>query len=232
MKPIALNKIYNDLLNCYGKQYWWPGDTGFEIAIGAILTQSVSWRNVETAISTLKSKGLLEPELLNLKSAEEIAPLIRSTGYYNQKAKKVKNFLNWLHGYNFSFDCLKKIESSGLRDELLSINGIGPETADSILLYALSKQFFVIDAYTRRLFARIGIISGTERYSEIQDLFHKNFNGTIQDYNEYHALIVIHAKDVCKKRSICSKCCLKDFCKANIIYLDDSARSEKISKKD
>ncbi len=212
MKPPSLNRIYKIFLNEYGKQHWWPGDTPFEISIGAILTQNVTWSNVEKAIAILKNKNLLNPKVLYSKNAEEIAPLIKPTGYYNQKAKKIKNFLEWFKKYNFSFGNLQGSGLSDIRDELLSINGVGPETADSILLYALFKKTFVVDAYTKRIFSRTGHLTGKEPYETIQVLFHKKFKGDTQDYNEYHALIVKHGKDVCKKKPVCDQCCLFDLC--------------------
>ncbi len=212
-KEPSINKIYKALFKNYGEQYWWPGDSEFEISIGAILTQNVSWRNVEIAISNLKEKNLLSPESLYSIKAENIAPLIRPTGYYNQKAKKIKNFLEWFKLYNFSFGRLKKIELASLRDELLSVNGIGPETADSILLYALSKKIFVIDAYTKRIFKRVGILTDNETYPVVQEIFHSGFKGEIQEYNEYHALIVKHGKDVCKKNPVCNGCCIANYCR-------------------
>ncbi|MDY6932882.1 MAG: endonuclease [Spirochaetota bacterium] len=212
MDNISIQRIYRILFQYYGKQGWWPGETEFEISIGAILTQSVSWRNVEIAISNLKQKYFLIPEVLNSKGVEEIASLIKSTGYFNQKAKKVKNFLEWFLKYDFSFDILKGMDTKTLREELLLINGIGPETADSILLYALSKKTFVIDAYTKRIFTRVGILSGKENYTQMQKIFHNRFKGGIQDYNEYHALIVKHGKDVCKKKPLCDGCCIAENC--------------------
>ena len=216
MTSVSLNKIFRILLKDHGKQYWWPGDTEFEIMIGAILTQSVSWRNVETAIDKLKQNNLLSPEALDSLEWDYIAPLIRSTGYFNQKAKKLKNYLGWFKGYNFSLNRLKEMDTAFIRSELLSINGIGEETADSILLYALSKKIFVVDAYTRRIFERIGILAGNEKYSNIQEIFHQGFTGSLQDYNEFHALIVMHGKDVCKKKPVCIECCIASLCRKNM----------------
>lgn len=209
---LSLNNIYRIFFKAYGEQHWWPGDTPFEISIGAILTQNVSWKNVETAILNLKKNRMLTPRALLEKSEKEIAPLIRPTGYYNQKAKKLKNFIEWFRGYNFSFKKVETMELAVLRDELLSVNGIGPETADSILLYALGKKIFVVDAYTRRIFTRTGFLKGHESYHEIQEMFHSRFPGSIQDYNEYHALIVKHGKDVCRTKPLCHDCCIRKYC--------------------
>jgi endonuclease III related protein len=219
---VSLNKIFDILFKTYGKQYWWPGETAFEISIGAILTQNVSWKNVETAIAILKDKKLLDPKSLHGKDARQIAPLIRSTGYFNQKAKKIKNFLEWFAKYNFSFKKLAKRDLDGLRSELLGVNGIGPETADSILLYALSKKTFVVDAYTKRIFTRIGVLSGNENYIKTQQLFHLDFKGGLDEYNEYHALIVKHGKDICKKKPLCSICVISRYCRYFILMREQT----------
>ncbi|MFC1669158.1 endonuclease III domain-containing protein [Spirochaetota bacterium] len=228
------------MLKKYKPQGWWPiinnqtfqseyhvgapsnGDDVFEICIGAILTQGVSWENANKSLILLKKSGHFSPNGLLSLSNEELGNLIRSTGYFNQKAKKIKNFINWAEKYNFPNLNIIKKDLHQLRNELLKINGIGPETADSILLYALSKKIFVIDAYTIRIFKRIGIITGKEKYEKIQGLFHDNFNGNINDYREYHALIVAHCKVSCrtikqlKKKNSCIVCSLNNICKQNI----------------
>ena len=130
-----------------------------------------------------------------------LAALVRPTGYYNQKAKKIRNFIRWFGTHEYDWHRLKKLDTASLRSELLAVNGIGPETADSILLYALGKKSFVVDAYTVRIFTRLGFLSGSERYHDIQDLFHRSFRGRLAGYNEYHALIVAHGKDICKKKA-------------------------------
>jgi endonuclease III related protein len=231
--------VYKRLLSFHGPQGWWPivntgAGTGeyhvksprseadfFEIAIGAILTQNISWKNVDTSLAVLKKNDLLAPGKLMMMSGTRLAGLIKSTGYYNQKAKKIKNFLRWYRTYNYNWQLLKRKNPTALRDELLSINGIGPETADSILLYALGKKIFVVDAYTTRIFTRMGVLSGTEKYNEIQDLFHRRFCGRAIEYNEYHALIVAHGKDYCKKKPSCRKCCLIRYCRWNRLQGED-----------
>jgi endonuclease-3 related protein len=215
-KEISLNRAYRLLLREYGEQGWWPGDSGFEMTIGAILTQNISWTNVVKALDRLREDKLLSPEALHSCTEERIASLIRSTGYFNQKARKIKNFLDWFSRYHFSFDILGDMDTSHLRGELLSIKGIGPETADSILLYALSKKIFVVDAYTRRIFTRAGTLTGREKYADIQKMFHRGFRGDTGDYNEYHALIVNHGKNVCVKKPLCEKCCLESFCQKRV----------------
>ncbi len=226
----TIQTVFNTLITAYGPQGWWPilgGDGAsiykarktltaaqtFEICIGAILTQSVAWSNVEKALQNLKLNDYLHIEAIHTQTHETIAECIRPSGYFNQKAKKLKNFSNWLAANNFNLKIIKSLSIKKLRNELLSIHGVGPETADSMLLYAFHKKIFVIDAYTKRIFSRIGIITGNESYAEIQDLFHQEFDKSIIDYSEYHALIVAHAKDFCKTKPICSGCCLEKVCK-------------------
>ncbi len=208
----SLSAVYRALLARYGPQHWWPGETDFEIAIGAILTQNVAWTNVEKAICRLKEEKLLSPKALHGEPVDRVARLIRPAGYYNQKAKKLKNFLDWFSSYGYSFPRLRELDAGRLREELLGINGVGPETADSILLYALEKRIFVVDAYTKRIFGRLGILEGTEGYDEIQRLFHRRFAAGVREYNEYHALIVNHGKYVCRKKPLCAECCLARLC--------------------
>jgi endonuclease-3 related protein len=208
----SVSTIYRALLACHGPQHWWPGETDFEIAVGAILTQNVSWTNVEKAIRRLKEEKLLTPRALHRTPAETLAPLIRPTGYYNQKAKKIRNFLDWFARYGYSFARLRALDTVSIRNGLLAVSGIGPETADSILLYALEKKVFVVDAYTLRLFGRIGMLRGGEGYEEVQQLFHRRFRAGVREYNEYHALIVNHGKYVCRKSPLCGECCLARRC--------------------
>jgi len=227
---ITLNRIYKLLIKRYGPQGWWPllddvthhsrydgiipGSDNhiFEIITGAILTQNVAWTNVDRALRILKEQELLEPRAMHERPLEELAPLIRSTGYYNQKAIKLKHMLEWMKGIDFNLEKLKGEDMSVLRNELLTIKGVGPETADSILLYALSLKTFVVDAYTRRILSRMGIIEGRETYEEIRSLFHEKFRGDVHEYKEYHALIVEHGKNVCKKKPDCSVCVLAKQC--------------------
>jgi len=225
-----LEKIYSLLAGTYKKQGWWPvyssekkaseygvgaprdDQDRFEIVIGAILTQNVAWKNVEKALGALKKSKIFSPRKLHKADDEFIAACIRPAGYYNQKTIKIKNFLNWFRSINYSFDELKKIKTEVLRKNLLAINGVGPETADSILLYALNRKIFVVDAYTKRIFSRLNLTSIDDSYDSIQEYFHRELNGTIKKYNEYHALIVAHGKDICKNKPVCSECCLKHTC--------------------
>lgn len=183
-----------------------------EIAVGAILTQNVSWINAEKAIAALKKNKLMDTASLQAVGTGTLAELIRPAGYYNQKALKIKHFMAWYRSRDFRYQRLIEKDTSELRRELLDLKGVGPETADSILLYGLGRRIFVIDAYTRRIFARLGIFSGNETYADMQAAFHSGFRGTPAEYNEYHALIVAHGKGYCKKIPRCDSCCLSDLC--------------------
>jgi endonuclease III related protein len=231
-----INSIYRNMLSAYGRQGWWPIiDVGagksvylekrklhhserLEIILGAILTQNTTWKNAEKALLSLKREGLMDPRKLLETDMDKLASLIRSSGYYNQKARKILDFLTWFKQYDYSFDTLTGREIDGLRSELLSVRGIGSETADSIILYSLEKKIFVVDAYTVRIFSRAGILSGNEKYPEIQEIFHRYFNGDTSDYKQYHALIVKHAKEVCvsagrnRKLPLCGKCRINSLC--------------------
>lgn len=190
----------------------------FEIALGAILAQNVSWKNAEKALCRLKAEGMVEPDRLWRLPVGKLSEFIKSSGYYNQKAAKIRNFLVWFRAMGNSFEKPDAMELDLLRKELLSIRGIGPETADSILLYALSRKIFVVDAYTRRVFSRAGLIGYGYSYEKIQSFFHEYFNGGINEYNEYHALIVAHGKEVCRKSDTrgrypaCQSCCIEGLC--------------------
>lgn len=206
-------KIYHRLLAGYGPQYWWPGNSPFEVIIGAILTQSAAWVNVEKAIDNLKAAGALSPKAILKMPSEELAQLVRPSGYYNAKALKLKAFVEWLDkSCSSSLDALSPVPTGDLRNRLLSVHGIGNETADSILLYALKRPVFVIDAYTRRITSRIGLLSENNGYIECQKYFMNNLPIDVQLFNEYHALIVRLGKEACRKNPDCTKCCLQDIC--------------------
>lgn len=205
--PNIFKDIYTRLYKRFGPQHWWPGDTRFEIIVGAILTQNTSWSNVEKAIKNLKRENLLSPAKLMAIDKKRLAGLIRPAGYYNIKAARIKNFLNFLSSqYNSS---LRKMSSAGtvdLRKQLLSVNGIGPETCDSILLYAFDRPVFVIDAYTRRIFSRHGRLSHDMPYESMQAEFAENLPSDSRLFNEYHALIVRLAKEFCRTSPRCEAC--------------------------
>jgi len=202
------------LFAAYGEQHWWPGSTPLEVIVGAILTQQVAWKNVEKAISALKRAGLMEQEALLHAPIDEIAQLIRPTIYYNEKAKKLRSFLRFLHErHGGSLDDLFSLSVPEMREELLDVRGIGEETADSIILYAAGKPSFVIDAYTRRIMRRLGMITGEETYATLRELFMRGLPRNVQLYNEYHALLVRHGKERCRSHApLCSGCPLSGIC--------------------
>jgi endonuclease-3 related protein len=208
-----LMEVYHRLYKLYGPQHWWPGETDIEIIIGAILTQSTAWTNVEKAIANLNQKKLLTVKGLYEVQEAELAELIRPSGYFNQKAKKVKAFIQYLHDFHHGkLDSLLSVEMGALRKELLSIHGIGEETADSIILYASRQPSFVVDAYTRRIFYRLGCHEEKITYQESKELFTQNLPPEEKLFNEYHALIVAFGKNQCKKKPQCSSCPLQELC--------------------
>ncbi len=214
MSKETLVKIYDKLLEAFGPQHWWPADDDFEIIVGAILTQSISWKNVEKAIYNLKTEDLLSLDAILAVDKDKLAALIKSTMYYNQKALKLKNFCRYIK-QNYGGDIYSLFEKSipNMRAELLSIKGIGPETADSIILYAAEKPIFVVDAYTRRIFSRLGFLPDDVKYSQMQDFFMSNLPSDVNLFNEYHALIVRLGKDYCKnKKPLCNECPVKNHC--------------------
>ena len=198
---------------CYGSQHWWPAEEPFEVMVGAILTQSVGWLNVEKAIANLKVAEALSPQALRHFSLTELATLIRPCIYYNAKARKLKSLAHWLgEYYNDNLDKLFANSTDQLRQQLLSVWGIGEETADSIILYAANKPIFVIDAYTRRIIDRIGLAPDNNSYTAYQALFMDNLPADARLFNEYHALLVRLGKDVCRSRPLCQRCCLQSIC--------------------
>jgi endonuclease-3 related protein len=200
-------RIYKVLLKAFGPQHWWPGDTPLEIVVGAILTQNTSWTNVEKAIIALKAAGLLDAKRLKGVAIEKLAELIRPAGYFNVKARRLKNFFEWLEAnYEGDLDKMFARGLSSLREELLEVRGVGPETADSILLYAGQKPSFVVDAYTYRVFSRHQLIPADTTYDEIKEFFESNLPADVQLYNEYHALLVALGKKYCKPRPLCAEC--------------------------
>ncbi len=205
-----LIEIYNSLLERFGPQHWWPGETPIEIIIGAILTQNTSFSNVEKAIHNLKSQNLLSPEKLYNTETEKIAELIRPAGYFNIKAKRLKNLLNWLlENYQGRLENLEPVDTTQLREQLLGISGIGAETADSILLYALQRPVFVVDAYTARIATRHNLIEPPFDYFQLQSIFQNNLSEDVQLFNEYHALIVRCGKEYCRPKARCAGCPLE-----------------------
>ncbi|MHC4501002.1 MAG: endonuclease III domain-containing protein [Planctomycetota bacterium] len=205
-----LTEIYELLFARFGGQDWWPGETPFEIMVGAILTQNTNWGNVEKAIGNLKSGNLLDPEGLDNIEVSELADHIRAAGYFNVKAKRLKNFVDWLFA-NYGGE-LKELETVGteqLRAELLGVRGIGRETADSILLYALNREVFVVDTYTARVTVRHGLIEAEADYEQLRELFESNLPCDVRLYNEYHALLVRVGKEFCRPKPRCGGCPLE-----------------------
>jgi len=206
----TLTEIYQLLFEHFGPQHWWPGETQFEIITGAILTQNTNWGNVEKAISNLKSAGLLTPKKLHDIEVSELAELIRPAGYFNIKAKRLKNFVDWFfENYDGEPARLESLDTDRLRAELLAIKGVGRETADSILLYALDRPVFVVDAYTARVAFRHGLIEPDADYEQLQELFQSNLPPEAKMFNEYHALLVRVGKEFCRPKARCAGCPLE-----------------------
>ena len=215
---MSFKKTFNTLFRRYGPQHWWPGDSPFEVMVGAVLTQNTAWTNVEKAIANLIANQALDARVILDTSPEQLAEWLRPSGYFNIKAKRLQNFCRWYieHG---GYERLTTWPTPELRRGLLSINGVGPETADDILLYAFERPVFVIDAYTRRLFSRLGLIGGSEDYESLRQAIEHGLRREAERtvlFNEYHALIVKHAKDYCQSKPRCEACCLNRRCESFI----------------
>ncbi|NPV69343.1 MAG: endonuclease III domain-containing protein [Firmicutes bacterium] len=207
----ALSEMYDRLHASFGPQRWWPAETPFEVIVGAILTQSVSWTNVAQAIANLKQAGLLDPRGLFVTPNEEIEPLVRPTGYYRQKVKKLKSFLEYFWGrHGGSLIRMFATPAGELRGELLAVWGLGRETVDSIMLYAGGLPTFVVDAYTVRVLSRLGLVPPDAAYEDVRALFMNNLPANPRMFNEYHALLVHLGKHYCTKRGpACGECPLR-----------------------
>ncbi len=204
-------EVYDKLFSCYGKRHWWPADTPFEVLIGAILTQNTNWKNAEKAIDNLKKTKNLNIEKIAKMEEKELENMIKPSGFYRQKAERLQNFCNFILEDFGSVEKMFRTNPKKLRSILLDFRGIGPETADSILLYAGELPFFVIDAYTKRIFRRIGYDIGNN-YEEMRTFFENNIPKDVELYKEYHALIVELAKVFCRKKPLCGKCPVKNNC--------------------
>ncbi len=214
-RKATLPEIYRRLLEAYGPQGWWPGDSRFEMIAGAILTQAAAWRNVELALANLRAAGIDDWPAVQRIDVDALAELVRPSGYYNAKARKLKAFAAHVCvEYGGSLDAMFAADTDTLRRELLGIHGIGPETADDILLYAAGKPSFVIDAYTIRIMGRVGVTpAGRDDYAGWQGMFHAALPPDVPMYNEYHALLDRHHKEACVKNAPrCHACCLQDVC--------------------
>ena len=207
-----LTDIYDRLLERYGPRDWWPADSMFEVMVGAVLVQNTAWSNAEKGIRALSEAGLLSPHGLRNADQDDIAQLIYSSGYYNMKARKLKALVEWLGERDDDIQALMAEDPVSLREELLSIHGIGEETADDILLYALDMPVFVIDHYTKRLLHRLDLAPEKGPYAHYQRLFTDHLLPDVPLFNEYHALIVTHSANVCKKEPDCVECCLLEVC--------------------
>jgi len=207
-------QVFLRLRDHYGEQAWWPADGPFEVMVGAILTQNTAWSNVEKALARLRERNLLNPDALCEIPRDELAETIRSSGYYNQKARRLAEFADWYRQQG-GLDALRQRDGQTLRRQLLDLHGIGPETADDMLLYAFDQPFFVIDSYTRRLLQRLGLIKGKEPYDTLQQDFHRELEPDPELYRQYHALIVEHAKTRCRVRPDCDGCPFADGCGAD-----------------
>jgi endonuclease-3 related protein len=205
--------VYQKLFRHYGPQDWWPGDSPFEIMVGAVLTQNTAWTNVEKAIANLKEADALSVEAIIGSHPKRLASWLRPSGYYNIKAKRLRAFCRWLQQQGGEAQLATR-DTATLRHDLLSVHGIGPETADDILLYAFNRPVFVIDAYTRRIFGRYGLVAGDEPYEHLRERVESALQADAGVYNEYHALIVVHAKETCQKRPRCRDCCLVGDCRS------------------
>ena len=210
MSTEKLMKIYQLLYERYGCQHWWPGHSRFEIVVGAILTQNTNWGNVEKAIKNLKAaKGLTAEKLYDM-DISSLAEMIRPAGYYNIKAGRLKNFLEWLFKeHDGDLNRLEDTDPETLRRELLQIKGVGPETADSIVLYAFDKPVFVVDAYTCRIMGRHGLIEDGADYEQVRDFFQSYLDRSVKLFNEYHALLVRLGKEYCRPKAKCDGCPLE-----------------------
>ncbi len=208
-----LRQYFDALFQMHGEQHWWPGRTPFEVIVGAILVQNTNWVNAAGAIANLRRAKLLTPAALEKVPQSKLARLIRSSGYFRQKARKLKAFVKFLRKeHRGSLTVMFRTPTAKLRSQLLDVHGIGPETADSILLYAGNHPVFVVDAYTRRILQRHGHATGKESYEEIRGLFEKSLPNDPQLFNEFHALIVHTGKHHCRSRApICSQCALRSF---------------------
>lgn len=209
--PGALRLLYETLHASYGTQPWWPAESPFEVAVGAVLTQNAAWSNVERAIERLKQQDMLSLDAILAAEVPALAEAIRPSGYYNVKARRLRSLCEHLAALG-GLEAISDMTLDVARQELLSVNGIGPETADDILLYALHLPVFVIDTYTRRLLQRYRLARGDEPYDALRLGFERSLGPDVQLFQQFHALIVIHAKTACRKAPICPGCVLEQRC--------------------
>jgi endonuclease-3 related protein len=212
-KRALLLPIYRRLRARFGPAGWWPAESPFEVCVGAILVQNTAWTNVERVLAGLRRRGLLSFEALHRLSPSRLAPLLRSSGTFRVKARRLRALLDFLGAeYGGRVDAMRLEEPARLRGKLLAVPGVGPETADSIALYAAGHPVFVVDAYTRRVFSRLGLLGGDEPYEDVRRFFEDRLPRDAALYNDYHAQVVLLAKDVCRPRPLCPECPLSDSC--------------------
>ncbi|MBI3562282.1 MAG: endonuclease [Gammaproteobacteria bacterium] len=218
MARLSIAALYDRLFQVYGPQGWWPAESSFEVMVGALLTQNTAWRNVERAIAALRSARALTPRRIVKAAPQQLGRWIKSSGCFNVKAGRLQHLCQWYLDQG-EHAVLAGLPTALLRPALLAVHGVGQETADAILLYAFNRPVFVIDAYTRRLLYRLGIIYGDEDYEALRGLMQQRLarrRNTTQVYNQYHALIVQHAKTVCKVKPRCNVCCLQRRCQQRL----------------
>ncbi len=207
-----LRQFHQAMLGRYGPQHWWPARAPFEVVVGAVLTQNTSWTNVEQAIARLDAAGALDPHVLDAMPPGRLAELIRPAGYYNLKARRLKELVGWLvAAYDGDLERMRRVPPAAMREQLLAVRGVGPETADSILLYALGHPVFVVDAYTYRVVVRHGLLAPPTDYDELKGLFQDHLPADAAMFNEYHALLVRVGKEHCRRRARCEACPLQAF---------------------
>ncbi len=213
MPESPLLTVYGRLFEAYGPQHWWPAETPFEVMVGAVLTQNTAWLNVEKAIANLRTHDALSAEAIVAAPHDQLAAWLQPSGYFNIKARRLQNFCHWYLAQG-GFTRLQTWSTPDLRQGLLSVNGVGPETADDMLLYAFERPVFVIDAYTRRIFSRLGLLSAEAGYEHLRATFEQGLPREVGLFKEYHALIVQHAKVACRRRPQCGECVLAGACPA------------------
>jgi endonuclease-3 related protein len=206
-----LRAVFRSLQAAYGPQHWWPGDSPFEVMVGAVLTQNTAWTNVVRGLERLCNRVPLDAEAILALPGEELAECLRPVGYFNVKAQRLQAFCR-AYLKAGGLEGLHMLGTKKLRKLLLAIQGVGPETADDMLLYAFERPVFVVDAYTRRIFRRLGLLTGAEGYEAIRHGFERALGPDVALFNEYHALIVHHGKNICRTKPRCSECCLRESC--------------------
>ncbi len=223
MKASQLVRVYHDLFAHYGPRHWWPADSPFEVMVGAVLTQNTAWTNVERALARVKGVVALEAAPMAALPVDVLADALRPAGYYNVKARRLQALCRWVVDQG-GMGALHGMETRPLRAGLLNVHGVGPETADDMVLYAFGRPVFVIDAYTRRLFARLGFVRNQESYEGLRARFERALPRDPVLYNEYHALIVEHAKTTCRTRPLCQNCILRPRCAAALPVVPGAGR--------